>query len=215
MLRNYLSIALRNFRKQKTFTLLNVGGLAIALATATLALLFIQHEFSYDRWVPNQENIYRVYREWSPGSGNSYTPHILAETLREEFPEIISAVPVNEGKELLVSTVEKPDGGIYVDHVGLADSTFLKVFPFPLKYGNPENALQNNHSMLLSEPLAQQLYGDRNPVGEILRFNDQDDYLITGVMAEFAGNTHFDVDMIGRDTTFFYDSWTGNNPATY
>ncbi|MEM8970187.1 MAG: hypothetical protein AAGE93_27470, partial [Bacteroidota bacterium] len=67
MIKNYLSIALRNFRKQKTFSLLNIGGLAIALATATLALVYIQHEFSYDRWIPNQENIYRVYREWNPG----------------------------------------------------------------------------------------------------------------------------------------------------
>ncbi|MEM8970319.1 MAG: ABC transporter permease, partial [Bacteroidota bacterium] len=189
MIKNYLSIALRNFRKQKTFSLLNIGGLAIALATATLALVYIQHEFSYDRWIPNQENIYRVYREWNPGQGNTYTPYVLAETLREEFPEIVSAVPINEGNDLLVSTEEKPEDGIYVKHLALADSTFLKVLPLPLKYGNPANALKNNHSMLISEPLAEQLYGERNPVGEVLRFNDETDYLITGVLAEFAGNT--------------------------
>ncbi len=215
MIKNYLSIALRNFRKQKTFSLLNIGGLAIALATATLALVYIQHEFSYDRWIPNQENIYRVYREWNPGRGNTYTPYVLAETLREEFPEIVSAVPVNEGNDLLVSTEEKPEDGIYVKHLALADSTFLKVLPLPLKYGNPANALKNNHSMLISEPLAEQLYGERNPVGEVLRFNDETDYLITGVLAEFAGNTHLDVDLVGRDTSYFYESWTGNNPATY
>ncbi len=215
MLRNYLSIALRNFRKQKTFTLLNVGGLAIALMVATLALVFIQHEFSYDRWVSNQENIYRVYREWDPGRGTLYTPHVLSETLREEFPEIVSAVPITEGNDLLVSTEEKPENGIYVKTMALADSTFLKVLPLPLKYGNADNALQNNHSMLISESLADQFYDDENPVGKVLRFNDQDDYLITGVMAEFPGNTHFDVDLVGRDTTYFYKSWTGNNPATY
>ncbi|MEM6842543.1 MAG: ABC transporter permease [Bacteroidota bacterium] len=215
MLKNYLSIALRNFLKQKTFTLLNVGGLAIALTAATLALVFIQHELSYDRWLTNQENIYRVYREWDPGRGTLYTPHVLSETLREEFPEIVSAVPINEGNDLLVSTEEKPEDGIYVETMALADSTFLKVLPLPLKYGNAENALQNQHSMLISESLAKQFYGDDNPVGKVLRFNDQDDYLITGVMAELLGNTHFDVDLVGRDTSYFYSSWTGNNPATY
>jgi putative ABC transport system permease protein len=215
MIKNYLSIALRNFWKQKTYTLLNIGGLAIALATATLSLLYVLHEFSYDRWIPNQENIYRIYREWSPGQGNTYTPYMLSETLREEFPEIINSVYIIEGQDVLISTEQKPQDGIYVESLALVDSTFLQVMPLPLKYGDAEQALQNNHSLLISEPLAEQLYGDHNPLGEILRLNDETDYLITGVMAEFAGNTHFDVDVVGRDTAYFFESWTGNNPATY
>ncbi|MEM9675817.1 MAG: ABC transporter permease [Bacteroidota bacterium] len=215
MLKNYLSIAFRNFWKQKTYTLLNIGGLAIALATATLSLLFIQHEFSYDRWIPNQENIYRVYREWSPGSGNTYTPYLLAETIREEFPEIRNSVYATEYTEILVSTEAEPEGGIYIDRMASTDSTFLRVMPLPLKYGNSVTALQNNHSLLISEPLAEQLYGDQNPVGEMLRLNDETDYLITGVLKDFGGNTHFDVDIVARDTSNFFSSWTGNNPATY
>lgn len=213
MFKNYFAIALRNFWKQKTYTLLNISGLAIALATATLALLFIQHEFSYDGWIPNENNIYRVYRQWEPGGGTSYTPYLLAETLREEFPEIQSAVYATEYTELMVSTAEEREG-MYISMASV-DSSFLEVMPLPLKYGDPATALQNPHSMILSDDIAQQLYGDQNPVGEVLRENNETDYLITGVFAAFEGNTHFDVDMVGRDTASFFSTWTGNSPATY
>ncbi len=90
MLKNYLLIAVRNFWKQKNYTLLNVGGLALTIATAILALLFVRHEYSYNRWVPNQENIYKVYQQRDSDGGNAFTPYRLAEALRNGFPEIMS-----------------------------------------------------------------------------------------------------------------------------
>ncbi len=85
MLKNYLLIAIRNFWKQKNYTLLNVGGLAVAMATAILALLFIRHEYSYDRWVPNQENIYKVYRQWNSGSSTAFTPYDYPKPCETNF----------------------------------------------------------------------------------------------------------------------------------
>lgn len=87
MLKNYLIVALRSFNKQKIYALVNLTGLTIAIAVAILAMLFIQHELSYDRWIPNYENIYKVYRQWEKGGGSSSTPDPLATTLPEEFPE--------------------------------------------------------------------------------------------------------------------------------
>ena len=213
MLKNYLLIAVRNFWKQKNYTLLNVGGLAVAMATAILALLFIRHEYSYDRWVPNQEHIYKVYREWSPGSGNSFTPYRLSEALRNEFPEVVSATWANEYGKVLIGAEDQE--GIFADKIASVDSSFLRVLPYPLKYGNAEKALERPRTAVLSSETAQKLFGDDNPVGRTLRFNADTDYEITGVLAPFPDNSHLATDALVRDTTYVFSSWTGNNPATY
>ncbi len=213
MLRNYLLIAVRNFWKQKNYTLLNVGGLALAIATATLALLFVQHEYGYDRWVPNQENIYKVYRQWDSDGGNAFTPYRLAEALRNEFPEITSAAWAMESGRVLIGAEDQE--GIFANKIATVDSSFLRVLPFPLRYGNIDNALERPRTAVLSNETAQKLFGNENPVGRTLRVNADTDYEITGVLATFAGSSHLGLDALIRDTTNVFSSWTGNNPATY
>ena len=213
MFKNYLLIAVRNFWKQKNYTLLNVGGLALAIATAILALLFVRHEYSYDRWVPNQENIYKVYRQWDSDWGNTFTPYRLAEALRNEFPEIMSAAWAVESGRVLIGAEDQE--GIFADKIATVDSSFLRVLPFPLRYGNINNALERPRTAVLSNETAQTLFGNENPVGRTLRVNADTDYEITGVLAPFAGSSHLAIDALIRDTTSVYLSWTGNNPATY
>ena len=213
MLKNYLLIAVRNFWKQKNYTLLNVGGLALAIATATLALLFVRHEYSYDRWVPNQENIYKVYRQWDGDGGNTFTPYRLAEALRSEFPEIMSAAWAVESGRVLIGAEDQE--GIFANKIATVDSSFLRVLPFPLRYGNLDNALERPRTAVLSSETSQKLFGSENPVGRILRVNADTDYEITGVLAPFAGSSHLAIDALIRDTANVYLSWTGNNPATY
>ena len=213
MLRNYFLIAVRNFWKQKHYTLLNVGGLAVAIATALLALLFIRHEYGYERWVPNQENIYKAYRQWSPGRGNSFTPYVLSEALRSEFPEIAAATWANENGKLLLGVEDQE--GIFANKVASVDSSFLRVLPYPLAYGSAEKALERPRTAVLSDETARRLFGNENPVGRTLRVNANTDYEITGVMAPFPGNSHLEMDALLRDTAYVFSSWTGNNPATY
>ena len=213
MLKNYLLIAVRNFWKQKNYTLLNVGGLALAIATAILALLFVRHEYGYDRWVPNHKNIYKVYRQWDSDGGTTFTPYRLAEALRNEFPEITSATWAVESGRVLIGAEDQE--GIFADKIATVDSSFLRVLPFPLRYGNIDNALERPRTAVLSDKTAQTLFGNENPVGRTLRVNADTDYEITGVLAPFAGSSHLEVDALIRDTTNVYLSWTGNNPATY
>ena len=213
MLRNYLLIAVRNFWKQKNYTLLNVGGLALAIATAILALLFVRHEYSYDRWVPNQENTYKVYRQWSSDWGNYFTPYRLAEALRDEFPEITSAAWAVESSRVLVGAEDQE--GIFANKIATVDSSFLRVLPFPLRYGNIDNALERPRTTVLSYETTQKLFGNENPVGRTLRVNADTDYEITGVLATFSGSSHLKIDALIRDTTHVFSSWTSNNPATY
>ncbi len=202
MFKNYLLIAVRNFWKQKNYTLLNVGGLALAIATAILALLFVRHEYSYDRWVPNQENIYKVYRQWDSDWGNTFTPYRLAEALRNEFPEIMSATWAVESGRVLIGVEDQE--GIFADKIATVDSSFLRVLPFPLRYGNINDALERPRTAVLSNETAQTLFGNENPVGRTLRVNADTDYEITGVLAPFAGSSHLVIDALIRDTTSVY-----------
>src|SRR5690606_7203210 len=159
------------------------------------------------------QNIYQVYRQFEPGYGTAYTPMPLAAYLGREFPEVSNATRIDEMGEVMVATPdqEKP---LYVQHAVSADSSFLKVLPFPLTYGNPETAMQSPDAALISQSLAKKLFGDTNPLGKIIVYNDERDFEVTGVLAPFEGNTHFEVDMVMHDTTQ-RDVWASNSWATY
>ncbi|MDF9800165.1 putative ABC transport system permease protein [Catalinimonas alkaloidigena] len=213
MLKNYLRIALRSFQRQKVYSIVNLSGLTLAISVAILAILFIRHELSYDHWIPNSKNIYQVYRQWDPGQGTAFTPQPLAEALRHSFPEITHATRMKEQDNVLVATDDQQKS-LYVEHTVQADSSFLQVFPFPLRYGDAATAMHSPSAVLLSEELAQALFGNEDPLGKIVVFNDETDFEVTGVIAEFQGNTHFDIDIVLQDTTQG-GSWTGNWPATF
>ncbi len=214
MLKNYLLVALRSFRKQKVYGVVNMVGLTIALAVAILAIIFIRHELSYDTWLPGYENIYKVYRQWEPGRGTGHTPSPLAEVLRMDFPEVQYATGAYEYEDVLVSTADRQKS-LYIKNAAFADSSFLQVLPFPLKYGDAATALQQPLSALLSNELAHTLFGQENPVGKVIVFNNSTDFQVTGVLEPNAGNSHFQADIILRDTTFIGDNWSGNNLATF
>lgn len=213
MFRNYITIALRSFKRQKVYSLVNLTGLTLAISVAILAIVFIRHELSYNRWISNAENIYQVYRQFDPGYGTAYTPHPLAEALRHEFPEIAHATRMKEMGEVLVATTDEQKS-LYVKHAIQADSSFLKVFPFPLKYGDAATAMYSPSAALISEELAQSMFGDGDPLGKIVVFNDEQDYQVTGVFQPFEGNTHFEVDIVLQDTAQG-GNWSGNWPGTF
>ncbi|MEK6481946.1 ABC transporter permease [Catalinimonas sp. 4WD22] len=213
MLKNFLTVALRNYYRRKVYSIVNLTGLTLALTIAILAILFIRHEMSYDAWMPNQKNIYKVYRQWGNSGGTSYTPIPLAETLVNEFPEVQHATRIVEGENVLLTYDDK---AFYAQKTVFTDSSLLKVLPLKLKYGNEKWALDLAHAVILSEQAAEKFFGDENPVGKSIRINSEIDLMISGVLAPPAGNTHLDVDIYFTAPEFFAStSWTGNNPATY
>lgn len=212
MLKNYLTIALRNFGKHRVYTLLNISGLAVSLAVATLIMLYVGHEQSYDRWIPNSENIFRVYRYWAP-YGSAWTPPPLAHTIKQQFPEIGAATKLNNYGQVLLTTEEKKS--LYTPLAVSTDSSFLKVFSFTLLHGDIKTALLQPYSALLTNELAQRLYGNENPVGQTIRVNDKTDYKITGVLAPFPGKTHLEAEIYFTDPEAYFYAWDGNSPTTY
>jgi len=212
MLKNYLLVALRSFYKQKTYSLVNLTGLVLALAVGILAILYIRHELSYEKEISNQENIYKVYRQWEKGSGNGYTPNPLAPMLPGTFPEIAYATQFLGGENVLVSHGEK---SLYAKKIVITDSLFLKVIPFPLLQGDAATALALPHSALITPKLANNFFGEEDHMGKTIRFNDDFDLQVTGILGK-PGNTHLKADIYLTDPgSFPTTSWTGNNPMTY
>ena len=211
---NYLLIAFRNFRKNRAYSLLNVSGLAVSLAVAALIILYIGSEKDHDRWIANESNIYRVYRQWGNSGTSAWTPSPLAHTLRQQFSEIAHATRLNNYGEALI-TLNGGEKSLYVDQAVLTDSSLFAVMPLPFASGDARTALNQPYSAVLSQELARKLFEGQNPLGKVIRFNDQDDYRVTGVLARPAGPMHLAADVFLKDKEENGGSWTGNSPATY
>ena len=130
MYKNYLKIAFRSLIKNKLHTSINIFGLSIGFVVAILSILYINNELSYEKWIPNQEEIYRVYRQApaQTSQGWAYTPSPLAPTLSSEIAGIKQATKLYLEEEVLFTKEEK---SIYVKNVAFVDSTFCLLYTSP------------------------------------------------------------------------------------
>lgn len=189
MLTNYLKIAVRSLTKQKGYAFLNIVGLAAGLAAFILILLFVQHELSYDSFYENSDRIYRMVKR-HPGSyfhgldSWATTPAQLPAALIDEFPEVTAATSIiNHSALLSLGEQHHWENGLW------ADAHFFDVFSLPLLQGNPETALAEPSTIVLTESLARKIFGNRNPVGQTLLYEKDDPYIVTGVMPDLPENS--------------------------
>ncbi len=211
MIRNYLKSALRNLLKSRMFTLINVGGLSLGISVAILILLYVQNELNYDKWIPESDRIYRVYRSWNNGGRTIWTPDPLAEALTSNLPEVEQSTGVSSFGETLLDYKKNK---LYIEDVAAVDSTYFGVVELSFLYGNPREALNEPNSVVISKRISDAYFGNRNPVGEVIRFNGDRDYTIQGVLDELEGETHLNFEVFSR-FTYQAPSWTGNNRSTY
>ncbi|MCI0692138.1 ABC transporter permease [candidate division KSB1 bacterium] len=197
MLKNYLKIALRNLRKHKGYTLINIAGLTVGIACCALILLFVRHELSYDRFHQKAGRIYRVLvtlHENGKSNRHSWTPAPMAPTLAEEYPEVLKAVRVETFGKPLVSYEGKQ---FYEEGVYGADPSLFEIFDFPLLRGNPETALQDPKSVVLSQAMAQKYFGNENPLGKVIQIERGGrDFQVTGILQEIPQASHLRPDFI-------------------
>ncbi len=208
---NYLKIAYRNLLKHKTNTTVNILGLSLGIAVALLISTFVLHEYSFDKWIPNSENTYRIYRSWGSDGGTAWSPSHLAGKLTDDFPEIEAATGISPRGETLV---EYGLTKLYVEEVAQVDSTFFQVVQLPYIAGDPLTALQKPKSLVIAQSLAARLFGDENPLGKTLKYDSEEGYTVMGVFDTKGQNVHLDYE-IYTPFTWYSDSWTGNNRATY
>ncbi|MFZ2905706.1 MAG: ABC transporter permease [Cyclobacteriaceae bacterium] len=198
MLRNYIKIAFRNLLKHKVFSFINIAGLALGIACCTLLALYIRDEFSYEKHFAGHERIYRVNTVFTrDGNEQSFprtAPAIAMDMLRE-LPELESATRVVPIPEIDQHLVRHNQDVFYEKNGYLVDSTFLDVFPFELKEGDPNTALDAPASVLLTEKLAAKIFGDQSPLDELLIINSgwsTDTFHVTGVIKDTRKRTHLD-----------------------
>jgi putative ABC transport system permease protein len=200
MLKNYIKIALRNLIKQKSYSLINIAGLAIGLTCAILILLYVQFELSYDRFHDNADRVYRI--TWMSGNPQTRTPHPMALAMAQDFPEVTEATTLSPiwGPGLTRPKLSVRYEDKRFDEPGFysADSTFFKVFSFKLLRGDPETALKIPGGVVITEEIAEKYFGDDDPLNKILvlEYGRRFDMTVTGVMENIPRNSHFDFDFL-------------------
>jgi len=217
MIKNYFSIGLRNLRKHLTYSIINIGGFSLGLATCILLIGWIAHEVSYDKFHERADQLYRVSLEYSFGgqtSKTSVSPTALLPALQKNFPEIENGVRLfnpSSGRSYTVRYEEK----LYAENkFHYADSTFFKIFTFPLLAGNPDKVLTDPNTVVVTTSTAQKYFGHENPIGKILEINRDAHYTVTGVVQDPPSNSLIQFDFIGSfsslDAARELSWWTAN-----
>ncbi len=202
MLKNYLLIALRNIKRDKLFSIINVVGLAVGITCFITLLAFILYEFSYDTFNRKADRIYRVYVHTDINnieSNNSKTAAPLGATLLREFPEVENYTRIGyfgAHKFRYKENIFK-EWDVYT-----ADSTYFEVFTLPILYGNPKTALVHPKSIVLTETMSKKYFGNQNPVGKSLIADDSNAFMVTGVMKDFPENSHFRCNFLVSMSTY-------------
>ena len=218
MLKNYLLIAFRNLRRSKAFSAINIMGLAVGMASATLILLWIQNEMSYDRFHAKENRLYEMYNlakfNGVPTAWNT-TAKILGPTLKKDYPEVEDMVRISNANFLFTA------GDKHFNMPGyFTDSGFLSMFSFPLLKGNAGKALSGVYHIVLTESCAKKLFGNEDAMGKIVRVDSADNFTVTGVLKDLPNNTRFHFDYLlpwsymqklGWDDTY----WGNNSTTTF
>ena len=219
MWRNFFTVALRNISKNKVFTLINVSGLAIGLASSILILLFILKELSYDRFHEHSDRIHRLYIDGGIGEQNfrgAWTSMIMAPTFTEEIPEIEKFVRFDVFNQQLIWYDQEK---FIEDHFLFADSSIFDIFSINFVRGDPKTALTAPKSIVITQEKAQLYFGDQDPLGLPLSVNrDSNYYVVTGVIEPLPDNSHFFADFIASMVTLDYsraDTWFQNSIFSY
>ena len=198
MLKNYINVAIRNLIKHKFYTGLNISGLTVGVTCFLLIFLYVKHELSYDNFQDDIENIYRLDFEGSL-NGNDFvgaqTSPPAGPALVNDFPEFLEFVRFRDRGEFLVKRKNdiqtiKEESAIYVD------KNFFDFFSFNLIKGDPKTCLEAPNLVVLSQSAAEKYFGDEDPIGKVLTFDNKDDFEVSGVYEDIPDNSHFTFDLL-------------------
>ncbi|MVT06711.1 ABC transporter permease [Chitinophaga tropicalis] len=189
MFENYFKLAWRNLIHNKLYSLLNILGLATGMAVALIIGLWIWYQYSYDRFLPDSQQIYKAGLKGTGSNGEIYaylvSPMPLAEALRKDVPGIKHAVMTDWIKPHGLVAGERK---IYLPGI-IAENDFLKIFQYPLLKGRKEQVLNDPYSIVLTESTARSLFGNEDPLNKIVRIDNQNDLKVTGVLKDIPDNS--------------------------
>lgn len=222
MVLNYFKIALRNLLKNKLFSLINILGMSISLASVFVIALFVYDELSYDQHISEVDRKFRVYDISTLDDGQvntlAITPYPFATYLQKDYPEIESTLRIMDSNENLFEVGDKKIkelSGIF------AEPTVLEMLSLDLLSGNPTTALEKPTSVILKKTLAEKYFGAEDPIGKTIKIA-KEDYTVTGVFADPPQHFHLKINYIFSFTTLTrnfapqrYENWQFQQFVTY
>lgn len=190
MIKNYLKIAWRNILNNKVYSAINILGLAAGMAVALMIGLWVVNEYSYDRFLPNYEQLYQVEQHFTTQHDGEHTQTALslplAEVLRKEIPGIKRVAETDwvgmQWHDLLVG-----DKKLYVSG-GSAHPDFLQIFKYPFIKGNAKDVFTQPNSIIINESTAKALFGDADPINKVIRYDNSQNLKVTGVIKDIPKN---------------------------
>ena len=215
MFKNYLKVAFRNLNKNRIYAFINILGLALGLAVTILVFLFIKDETSYEKHWNGYERIYRTGIKADMMGQKMDAPvscSPMAQTLRTEFTDVETATRVQAGRQEMLMRHDQTK--VYIQRLSLVDSSFFKVFNYEFIQGNPNTALKEVNSIVLTEDTKLKLFGDKSAMGEIVNMDNRRDLIVTGVVKEPKGHAHFNFELFISDNEI-NNVWINNSWNTY
>jgi len=219
MIRNYLKTTFRNLWKNKGFTFLNIFGLGIGIACASLIFLWVEDEINFNNYFSNKENLYKI-KDSQTYDGTTFTfdatPGPLAAGIKTEIPGIKNTARASWGNQSLFSLGDKNiyERGMYVD------SSFLKMFQLQFVQGNASKAFEQLQSLVITEKMAHKFFGNDNAIGKSLRVDNNTSSIVTGVISDLPESVSFQFDWLAPFKIFenqnnWLQSWRNNGVLTY
>jgi putative ABC transport system permease protein len=220
MFNNYLKIALRTLAKYKGYSFINIVGLALGMACALFILLWVQDELSFDRFHENADSIYRVEQDQHYSGATFHvtvTPHPVGPAYVDELPEIVNAVRFNGLRPQLI---RRGDRAFYEARITMTDASVFEVFSFEVISGNPESALDDPYSIVMTKELADKYFPDEDPIGKTVTMENEYDLTVTAVLADIPHNSSIQFDMLMSFELMhvfeiYSDSWGSNSILTF
>ncbi len=229
MLQHYIIHFFRSIQRQKLFSLINLLGLTAGITSALLIFQYAQHEFSYDTFHHDAENIYRVNQTFIWGENNDHefasTGPGVAYAVKEELPEVKLISSIHTPGDYLISYTNSKKQVVTFDQTNIlaADSNFFQLFNFPLVKGDPASALRQANTIVMTEKTAKKYFGNEDPMGKQVQLGtgaQQQTFEVTGVVKDLPSNTYLQFEMLVSMTSYpvikkLYWSWVWTQLETY
>jgi putative ABC transport system permease protein len=207
---------MRNINNRKLFSLINILGLAMGIASCLVILFWVEDELNYDRFHNHADRIYRLERKWDFRDMHGQAPMASAlwgPAMKKDYPEIEAFVRL-EKSELSVKDFRNI---FYKQHLFIADNSIFSLFNFPLKKGDASTALTEPYTIVLTDELSRKYTGTMNSIGKIITIEWQGkprDFLVTGILQKVPQHSHFKFDMLVSISSYpkdYLNQWLGGN----
>jgi putative ABC transport system permease protein len=216
MLKNYLKIAFRNLKRHKAYSFVNIVGLSIGIASCILLLSYMHYELSFDKSHDKADRIYRVVAQGEMAGeaySNAKIPASMTSILLSDYPEIENVVRFASD---IFDMFRYKDIKFFEPHFLYADNSVFQVFSYSFIRGDMQTALKVPNTIVLTQETARKFFGEEDPMGKVIRFNDKADLTVTGIMQKPHSNSHLQFNMLISFETFLkYRSWAAQSKTVF